>query len=75
MLVSGCGSRSLITDVSIRPEVISPNADGVDDIAEIKYTLTQQSAITIYLVDQEGSATISVRISAAQRERTAYFSG
>jgi hypothetical protein len=76
VLVSGCGSRSLITDVSIRPEVISPNADGVDDIAEIKYTLTQQSAITIYLVDQEGQRHYFRQDQRRSKgERTAYFSG
>lgn len=47
----GCGGGDLLRDVSIRPSTISPNADGIDDITELKYTLTRQSAVTIYLQD------------------------
>jgi hypothetical protein len=35
--------------------VISPNADGVSDIAEITYSLSRQSTISIYVVDAEGN--------------------
>ncbi|MHB9032458.1 MAG: hypothetical protein ACYC6L_05365 [Anaerolineae bacterium] len=51
---AGCANRELVRDISVRPSVISPNADGVDDIAEVKYTLTTQSTITIYLIDSAG---------------------
>ncbi|MCE5258093.1 MAG: hypothetical protein LLG44_03420 [Chloroflexi bacterium] len=51
---AGCTSRGLIRDVSIRPATITPNADGVDDIAELNYTLTAQSSVSIYLEDAGG---------------------
>lgn len=74
--LGGCGPRRLITNVSIRPELISPNADGVDDIAEIKYTLTRQSAITMYLIDAEGQRHYFREDQRRSRgDRTAYFSG
>ncbi|NLD72557.1 MAG: hypothetical protein GX649_07555, partial [Chloroflexi bacterium] len=53
--LAGCGSGRLLRDVEIRPAVISPNADGTDDVAEIKYTLTAQSTIDIYLQDADGN--------------------
>ncbi len=47
----GCAGRRLLYGISVRPEVISPNADGQEDVAEIKYTLSRLAWITIYLVD------------------------
>ncbi|MHB1357118.1 MAG: hypothetical protein ACYCZF_14210 [Anaerolineae bacterium] len=52
--LAGCGQGNFLSEVSIRPGIISPNADGVDDIAELKYTLTRQSSVTIYLLDASG---------------------
>jgi major membrane immunogen (membrane-anchored lipoprotein) len=54
LLLSGCGQSNFLSAVTIRPGTISPNADGVDDIAELKYTLTRQSSVTIYLLDAAG---------------------
>ncbi|MFH1084958.1 MAG: hypothetical protein V1772_04265 [Chloroflexota bacterium] len=76
LIPSGCGGGRLLNDVSIRPAVISPNADGMADIAEIKYTLARQSTISIYLQDAAGRRHV---FRADQRrskgERTAYLSG
>ncbi|NLV73409.1 MAG: hypothetical protein GXY52_01805 [Chloroflexi bacterium] len=72
----GCAAGALIRDVEIRPATISPNADGSDDIAEIKYTLTDQSQVTIYFVDSAGNKHVfrdDKRRSAGPR--TTYFSG
>lgn len=72
----GCGANTLLTDVSIRPAVISPNADGVDDIAEFKYSLSRQSTISIYLVDADGLRhDFRVDKRRSKGERTAYFGG
>ncbi len=74
--LAGCGSGRLLRDVEIRPAVISPNADGTDDVAEIKYTLTAQSTIDIYLQDADGNRhDFRVAKRRSQGERTAYFSG
>jgi len=74
--LAGCGSRRLLCDVSIRPGTISPNADGKDDVAEIKYSLSRQSTVSIYFVDQAGGRhDFRVDKRRSQGDRTAYFSG
>ncbi|MEA3408192.1 MAG: hypothetical protein U9R48_08960 [Chloroflexota bacterium] len=76
LVPSGCVSRPLLHDVSIRPQTISPNADGVEDVAEIKYSLSRQSRITIYLVDQDGNRHYFRDGNRRSKgERTAYFGG
>lgn len=76
LVCSGCAPRPLLHNVSIRPQTISPNADGVDDIAEIKYSLSRQSRITIYLVDQDGKRHYFRDGNRRSKgERTAYFGG
>lgn len=73
---AGCSNRELIRNVSIRPSVISPNADGVDDIAEIKYTLTRLSNLSIYLEDAFGQRHyFRTDKRRSQGPRTTYFSG
>ena len=55
ILLSACGgSNPLVYDVEIEPAVISPNADGVEDVARISYKISRQSALYIYFVDEEG---------------------
>lgn len=55
LLLAGCGfGRSLLFDVSVAPTTISPNADGRDDIAVIRYKLGQPAWITIWLEDSQG---------------------
>jgi len=76
ILLAGCSPSRLLTDVSIRPAVISPNADGNDDIAELKYTLTRQGVISIYLLDEAGQRhDFRVDQRRSQGKRTAYFGG
>lgn len=74
--LTGCGPRDLIKDVSVRPEIISPNADGTDDITEIEYTLTRQSMVSIYFVDDAGvQHYLRKDQDRSKGPRTAYFSG
>src|SRR5258708_3644149 len=40
-------NRPLLTDVSISPSNISPNADGQDDVTNIHYTLNRNAKVTI----------------------------
>jgi hypothetical protein len=75
-LLVGCRSSAFLRDFDIRPATISPNADGQDDVAEIKYTLTRQSTVTIYLLDPAGQRhDFRVDKRRSQGKRTAYFSG
>ena len=73
---SGCRQRPLLEGVAIRPATISPNADGQEDVAEIKYTVTRQANVSIYLVDAEGGRhDFRVNKRRSKGERTAYFGG
>ena len=53
-LSTGCASRPLLYDVNVRPQVISPNADGQTDVARISYRLSRSADLSIYFVDSEG---------------------
>jgi len=72
----GCQSKSFLHDISIRPPIISPNADGTDDIAEIKYTLSRQAFIDIYLLNDQGERfVLRDHKRRSKGERTLYFGG
>ena len=74
--LSGCRRRGLLYDVTIRPTVIRPNADGEDDIAEVQYTLSRLSWITVYLEDENGQRhDLRVNERRSQGVRTLYFGG
>jgi hypothetical protein len=75
-LLGGCWPRALLYNVSIRPEVISPNADGVEDVAEIKYSLSAQATISIYMIDEAGQQHVFREDRRRSKgEHTAYFGG
>ncbi len=50
----GCSARPLLYDAEFYPEVISPNADGHDDAANILYKLSRNASVSIYFIDQAG---------------------
>ena len=54
LFLSGCGSRPLLSDVRFEPDVISPNADGQDDVTHIFYTLNRSANLSIFFVDETG---------------------
>ena len=54
LVVSACGARPLLYDVSVQPEVITPNADGLEDVARIAYKLSGNADLSIYLIDENG---------------------
>lgn len=75
-LGTGCRQRPLVEGMVIRPATISPNADGQEDVAEIKYTITRQADVSIYLLDAEGKRhDFRVNKRRSKGERTAYFGG
>jgi hypothetical protein len=74
--LAGCRSSRLLDQVAIRPAVISPNADGVDDIAEIKYTVYRSATVSVYFVDQAGGRHYFRNDKLrSQGTHTAYFGG
>ncbi|MCC6612165.1 MAG: hypothetical protein IT320_01745 [Anaerolineae bacterium] len=46
--------RPLIVEASFRPETITPNADGSDDITEFTYVLSRNADVTITLEGEDG---------------------
>jgi len=54
VLVAGCLSRPLLYDVKVAPDVISPNADGRDDVTRIEYKLRRSADLSIYFLDAKG---------------------
>jgi hypothetical protein len=57
--LSGCGQLdlafgSLLSNVSIEPNLITPNADGDDDVALIRYSLRRSATIDLYFEDASG---------------------
>lgn len=54
LALQGCALRPLLYDVRVEPEVISPNADGVDDVTHIFYTLGRSADVSIYFVAPDG---------------------
>jgi hypothetical protein len=59
-LIMGVGAliitppQSLITSATFRPETITPNADGSDDITEFSYSLSRPANVTITFTGQDG---------------------
>ena len=43
-----------LTGVTVQPPVISPNGDGVDDVATVSYTLSVPATVTATLLDATG---------------------
>jgi hypothetical protein len=53
-MLSGCHLRPLLSDVSVTPAVISPNADGTDDATNIAYKLSRNANVSIYFMNSGG---------------------
>jgi hypothetical protein len=54
LALGGCHLRPLLYDVSISPDVISPNADGTDDATNIEYKLSRNASLSIYFENGAG---------------------
>ncbi len=54
VLLAGCSLGPLLSEVSVRPEVISPNADGQDDVTLIRYRISRSANVSIYFTAQDG---------------------
>ena len=53
--IGGCTFSPLLSDVTVAPNAISPNADGKDDVTLINYRIGRPAQVSIYLVDQAGN--------------------
>ncbi len=54
LALSGCHLRPLLYDVSVQPAVISPDADGIDDVTNIEYKLSRNAVVSIFFENSSG---------------------
>jgi hypothetical protein len=52
--LAACAGGPLLYGVSVSPETISPNADGLTDVTRISYRLARSANLSIYFVDEAG---------------------
>ncbi len=52
--LAACGTQPLLTKVDVHPDVITPNGDGRDDVAELQYSLSANANVTITLRASDG---------------------
>ena len=78
LILSACGQKPLLEDVSVVPDTITPNADGQTDLARITFTLNRTATVSITLFDVHGQA-YSFRaprpLSLNDKPYTVYFGG
>lgn len=53
--LASCGRQVLLSDVAASAEVITPNADGVDDSVTINYRIGQPAQVSVFLEDAAGT--------------------
>jgi len=74
--VVGCSNKPLVYDVLIQPDVISPNADGVEDVARITYHLSRHARLSMYFLDEQGGKHVfRAGVSRPRGPYEALFSG
>ncbi len=54
LLLSGCALRPLLSEVSVTPTDISPNADGNQDVTLITYRIGRLAHVSIYFTNDAG---------------------
>ena len=54
VVLGGCHLRPLLYDVTVAPDLISPNADGIDDATNIEYKLSRNALLSIYFENANG---------------------
>jgi hypothetical protein len=55
LTLTACGPKPLLSDVSFSKDVITPNADGDEDVALVTFDLSRSADISIYFDDAEGT--------------------
>ncbi len=52
--LTACASGSLLANVSLDPNTISPRVGSANAVTTLRYALTRDAAVSIYLVDAQG---------------------
>ena len=72
LALSACAGGASVSNLEVNPSVISPNADGKDDLARITYRVNQPVRMSVYLLDADGKRTDLVRDEERQPRPVAY---
>ncbi len=78
LILSACGQKPLLQDVSVVPDTITPNADGQTDLTRITFTLNRNAIVSITLINSGGQAytfRAPRRLSLNDKPYTVYFGG
>jgi hypothetical protein len=79
LLLTACGERPLLYDVSFSADRITPNADYDTDVVQIEYRLARAAEVSIYLLDAEGNRYTfrdrAPRAPSGDEPYSVYFSG
>ena len=78
LLTNGCSQKPILSDVSVSPETITPNADGDTDIAKIEFLLNANAMVSIVLSDINNNLYTfrsPTKLSVSEKPYTVLFSG
>jgi len=53
LILTACGPKPILEDVIVTPDVITPNADGHEDLASISFLLNRNATVTITFYDED----------------------
>ncbi|MCW5852107.1 MAG: hypothetical protein KIT87_18685 [Anaerolineae bacterium] len=54
LALTACQAGAVLSDVTVEPTTISPNADGKDDLARIHYAVGRTALVTTVFIDADG---------------------
>ncbi len=77
-LLASCGPRAVLSEVSVSPSVITPNADGETDLARVEFLLTRNAAVSFTLADAAGESYVfrpARTLGASEDPYVVYFGG
>lgn len=78
-LLTACGEKPLLSEVSFSAARITPNADREGDILRIQYRLSRSAELSIYLTDEAGDRYFfregEPRAPSAEEPYSVYFAG
>ncbi|MDY0019268.1 MAG: hypothetical protein RBT47_04625, partial [Anaerolineae bacterium] len=52
LFLTSCGRKTLLEDVVVAPDSITPNADGLEDLTNVSFLLNRNATVAIYFYDE-----------------------
>lgn len=75
LLVVGCGTAPLLTNLTITPDTISPRPDASNRATKIDYSLSRPAHVNVYLANQSGKYIVRENQSRAAGDFEILFGG